>query len=442
MKSMPFVSVCIPVRNGEEHLNHTLLNLLVHSTYPPDRWEVLLGDHDSTDATSAIIAAFQERFPRVRRIHVPFTGPNRARVRNRMIEESLGELLVFIDHDVLVSDDCLLKHVEAHEQFPSSIVAGAVFGILLEGNLGRFTGQLDLDHISSSFQALLNNHEFGDPRMGSYSIPHGLDALDVQQIPAPFRLFWGGNVSARRTDIDACGRFDETYDGWGLEDDDFAQQFRAGGRGMAFSPAAWGFHVPGSPHGWTEVAEWRRNFERFFRKFTTREIEGYALYGPAMLPLGMVRLEGLLGELRRVDTRQAVCKAALQLGPPRGRRACHFVTGCEVAQLLRLSDAFSPFGTPTETPHQDGPTRWWPIVGFKTPFTDKEIDEVVVLVDILIWLDRFMLTLVLSETARIAKRASFCCSAATKEQADGFPLEVLHEILNTLSFSRFSWINV
>jgi glycosyltransferase involved in cell wall biosynthesis len=124
------------------------VNLLVHSTYPPDRWEVVIGDHDSSDGTASIIADFQERFSSLRSIRVPFRGPNRAFVRNRMIAESRGELLVFIDHDVLVSDDFLWNHVEAHSQFPASIVAGTIFGTALDQQLGRFDGQLELDHIS------------------------------------------------------------------------------------------------------------------------------------------------------------------------------------------------------------------------------------------------------------------------------------------------------
>jgi len=438
----PSVSVCIPVRNGQDHLRHTLVNLLVHSTYPPDRWEVLLGDHESTDATSTIIADFQERFPCVRSIRVPFHGPNRACVRNKMIEESKGELLVFIDHDVLVSDQLLWKHVEAHDQFPSSIVAGAIFGIVLDRDLGRFSGQLQLDHISASHSVLASSHELSDPRMRSGSVPEGIDAVDVLQAPAPFRFFWGGNLSAYQSDIDACGRFDEAYDGWGLEDDDFAQQFRVGGRGMAFSPAAWAFHLPGNGNGWNQLAEWRQNFDTFFRKFTTREIEGYSVYGSALLPLGMARLEGFLGELRLIDTSATLARAAPRLGPPHGRRLCHFVVDTYVAQALHLTDALSPFGTLTETHRLDGRTHWWPLFGFRTPFADKEIDEVVILVEVVMWLDRYTLTLVLGETARIARRAVFCCGADTEVRAGGFPVKVLREILSTLNFASFTWMTV
>ncbi len=373
---------------------------------------------------------------------MPFTGPNRAHVRNRIICDSRGELLIFIDHDVLPSDNFLWKHVEAHDKFPSSIVAGAIFGVTLDQNLGRFTSQLELDHISASYPLLSGNLELSDPRMRLGFLPDTSDPVDVLQAPAPFRFFWGGNLSAYRSDVDACGLFDEVYDGWGLEDDDFAQQFRVGGRGMAFSRGAWGFHLPGVAHGWDQLAAWRQNFDAFFRKFNTREIETYSLYGSDLLPIGTRRLEALLSVLRFIDTSATIERAGQHLGPPPGRRMCHFVLDSHMAAALRLTDALNPFGPLTETHRHDGRTHWWPFFGFRTPFADKEIDEVVLLVEVLMWLDRYMLTLVLSETARIARRVVFCCSADTEAQASSLPVRVLREILGTLRFASASWIKI
>ena len=438
----PAISVCIPVRNGEEQLRHTLLNLLVHSSYPTDRWEVVLGDHGSTDGTAAMIAAFAERFPRVRGIHVPYEGPNRAHVRNRLIESSRGDLLVFIDHDVLVSDDFLWKHVEAHEVFSSSIVAGAIFGAVLEGDVGGALGRLELDHISASRDVLAASEEYADPRLPPNWPPDAGETLEVSRAPAPFRLFWGGNVSACRADIDACGRFDETYNGWGLEDDDFAQQFRVRGRGMVLSRSAWAFHMPGVPHDLTHVGQWRRNFETFFRKFATREIEGYGVYGSALLPIGLARLDGLLGELRRIDTGPAFAAVAARLGVSPGRRLAHLVADPRTAETLQLTDALSPFGDVTEPHRYERRTHWWPLVGLKTPFADHEIDEAVVSVDVMMWLDPYLLTLLLSETARIAKHVVFCTGPHAEVHAGGFPARTLREIANRLHFAGVTWMKV
>jgi glycosyltransferase involved in cell wall biosynthesis len=438
----PFVSICIPVRNGQEELGHTLSNLLIHSAYPPDRFEVVLGDHDSTDGTSSIIASFRARFPQLRSIHVPFSGPNRAHVRNRLICESKGELLIFVDHDVLVSDNFISKHVDAHVRFRRSLVAGAILGISLDRGMTHLLSDLNLDHISASYPLLSGNPELADPRIRRGLVPGGSDSVSVTDTPAPFRLFWGGNLSAFRSDIDACGCFDEAYEGWGLEDDDFAQQFRVRGRGLTFSAAAWAFHLPGLADRWSQLAQWWQNFETFFRKFSTREIESYSFYGSDLLPGGMRRLDGLASALKQVDISTTLQRARQHLSSPQGRRLGHLIADSDLAHALELTDALCPFGPPTTTHHYDGRTHWWPFVGLKTPFANQEIDEVIVLVEVLMWLDRYMLTLILGEAARVARSAVFVCSAEAETRGGGLPFRVFREITSALRFASASWINV
>src|SRR6516162_6496183 len=56
----PFVSVIVPVRNEAAFIRATLRELL-HQEYDPDRFEVLVADGDSTDATRAHVSELQRR---------------------------------------------------------------------------------------------------------------------------------------------------------------------------------------------------------------------------------------------------------------------------------------------------------------------------------------------------------------------------------------------
>jgi glycosyl transferase family 2/glycosyl transferase family 7 (putative galactosyltransferase) len=398
---------------------------------------VVLADHGSTDATPSIITGFQERFSQVRSVRVPTSGTSRAHVRNRAICESRGELLVFIDHDVLVPEGFLWGHVAAHEKFPSSIVAGAIFNITktLEPD-----HSIELDHVSASYAALCANRQLSDDRLQSRHLPEDEELIDLRSVPAPFRFFWGGNLSAYRSDIDACGLFDETYRGWGMEDEDFAQQFRVRGRGLTFSRTAWGLHLPEQGEALSRSSDWRLNFDTFFRKFPTREIESYSLHTAGLIPLGMGRLDGLLPFFKSIDIRPAVQGAAEQLGAPVGRRLCHFVVSTGMAGTLQLTDALSPFGPPTETARHDGRTHWWPLFGFKTPFADKEIEELVLMGDVLAWLDRYTLTLILAEGARVAQRAIICCAPEADSRAGAPAIRALRDVVSTVNFGSISWI--
>ncbi len=439
MSLQPTVSVCIPVRDGSTQLPHTLSNLLLHSDYPADLLEVVVADHGSSDATPVILADYRARSSQLRCFAVPFTGSNRAEVRNRLIAAARGELLVFIDHDILTCREFVSSHVAAHQSFPGSLVAGEILGTTSASPRPPEL-DLDLDNISASAD-LVRRDAYRDPRVASASIGDaGVSDLSAQ--PAPFRWFWGGNLSAKREDIETSGRFDTRYEGWGIEDDDFAQQFRVAGRKLVFSRAAWSFHVSSPTDGWSKLAQWRRNFERFARKFPTREVEAYGLYGPELMTAGLASLENTLRILKQVELREIVTRASGRLGPVAGRRACFLVPDKTHADALALTDVLCPYQPLTTGPRQDGGQTWWSLVGLATPFETRSLDEIVLLVDALMWLERSLLTLLLCEAARVARSAVFVVSATARTGASALCFAVLRDVAGTLRFEQQTWLAV
>ena len=101
---LPFVSVVVPVRNGERTLAPCLDSLLAQD-YPRERHEILVVDNASTDGSAEII----DRYP-VRRLQEPRRGVSNA--RNRGIDEGTGEIVAFIDGDCVAVSDWLRKLVE------------------------------------------------------------------------------------------------------------------------------------------------------------------------------------------------------------------------------------------------------------------------------------------------------------------------------------------
>ena len=80
VESLPFVSVVVPVRNGEETIG-VCLRALLATDYPLDRREILVVDNGSTDRTAELIHPFP-----LRRLWEPERGASNA--RNRGIRES------------------------------------------------------------------------------------------------------------------------------------------------------------------------------------------------------------------------------------------------------------------------------------------------------------------------------------------------------------------
>jgi glycosyltransferase involved in cell wall biosynthesis len=117
----PSVSVIIPCYNGEAVIRRCL-DGVTRQTYPT--FDVVVVDDASADGTLGVI----KEFPSVRIVQNPENrGP--AFSRNRGIEASSGEILVFLDADCEVSDsEWLARHVRLQADCPGGIVGGGIVG--------------------------------------------------------------------------------------------------------------------------------------------------------------------------------------------------------------------------------------------------------------------------------------------------------------------------
>jgi glycosyltransferase involved in cell wall biosynthesis len=103
----PLVSVCIPTRNGGVTLERTLLMLALQS-YPMDRIEVVVADDGSEPPIE------------LRTSHLPFDvtavrqsgdGFGAGRARNLAASHARGEILVFLDGDVIPEPPVIREYV-------------------------------------------------------------------------------------------------------------------------------------------------------------------------------------------------------------------------------------------------------------------------------------------------------------------------------------------
>ena len=96
------ISIIIPVYNAEKYLERCIKSVL-NSTY--GNFEVLLINDGSSDRSLEICRNYSDRDSRIR----VFTQENQgaSAARNRGIEESLGEWIVFVDSDDVIACDFL-----------------------------------------------------------------------------------------------------------------------------------------------------------------------------------------------------------------------------------------------------------------------------------------------------------------------------------------------
>ena len=110
----PCVSVIIPVYNDPNGIEVTLQSV-VKQTYQNSRYEVLAVDNGSTDSTMDVITGFAERYPDLITPLEESAVQGSYAARNKGIDESNGEILVFIDADMTVPENWLERIVQSFE---------------------------------------------------------------------------------------------------------------------------------------------------------------------------------------------------------------------------------------------------------------------------------------------------------------------------------------
>jgi glycosyltransferase involved in cell wall biosynthesis len=203
-----FLSVVIPTYNRRPILEKCLRALERQRLGAPiEGYEVVLVDDGSTDETVAWIQAEAASYPHVRLIQQDHGGP--AAGRNRGVEQARGDVIVFIDSDLVVTETFLLSHARAlAQQWQRS------------GNRLCFT-----------YGAVINTANFESPT----SEPHKLRDLS-------WAYFATGNVAIDRQVLETSGLFDTRFRLYGWEDLELGERLRRMGVVLIRCPEAVGYH--------------------------------------------------------------------------------------------------------------------------------------------------------------------------------------------------------
>jgi glycosyltransferase involved in cell wall biosynthesis len=106
--SVPFVdlSIIVPAFNEEHRLPPTLATLHAHLAAQPMRWEIVVVDDGSRDATCAVVERAMATIPNLRLVRQPHNRGKGAAVRRGMLE-ARGQIRVMSDADGSMSPDQL-----------------------------------------------------------------------------------------------------------------------------------------------------------------------------------------------------------------------------------------------------------------------------------------------------------------------------------------------
>ena len=237
------VSVVVPTFNRLERLRR-VLTALADQTLAPDTFEIVVVSDGSTDGTDDYL----RDGPHPTEL-IPVTQPNAgpAAARNRGVERASGQLVVFIDDDVIAAPDLIATHLAAHAARADDLSRSdtVVIGPMLTPP----------DHEMSPWVAWEQTMLYKQ-----------YDAMNAGVYEATARQFYTGNASLSRDRFVESGGFDESFRR--AEDIELAFRLADTGLRFAFEPAARSFHYADrSFDSWCDIAsQYGRNDVAFARQ--------------------------------------------------------------------------------------------------------------------------------------------------------------------------------
>ncbi|AFY35024.1 glycosyltransferase family 2 protein [Calothrix sp. PCC 7507] len=205
-----FCSVVIPTYNRQPILEKCLRALeaqeLTDAT-PVIGYEIVLVDDGSTDGTLTWLEEHKEEFPHVRWFEQDHAGP--AVARNLGVEQALGDIIIFIDSDLVVLSNFLQAHADALIQGQERLGSDRFF----------------------TYGAVINTCNFDNPTAEPYKIT---------DFSAAF--FATGNVAIPKHWLLKAGLFDTSFQLYGWEDLELGVRLKKLGLQLIKCPEAVGYH--------------------------------------------------------------------------------------------------------------------------------------------------------------------------------------------------------
>jgi glycosyltransferase involved in cell wall biosynthesis len=207
------------------------------------QFEVIVADDGSTDGTDAMVDNIRADFE-LRYLYQKKKGA--AAARNRAIEASHGDIIIFMDSDILPSEDMVGEHIRSHIAEDRIIVQGPV----------------------------IHTWDLENPGRTSWTMANIYLAF-----------FAAGNSSLYKRYLEAAGGFDEDFSEYGWEDFDLGIRLRKLGLRSRRNRRAIGYHYREEAPLRSLDKLCRKERERghtavlFYRKHPTLKVKLQTMFG-------------------------------------------------------------------------------------------------------------------------------------------------------------------
>lgn len=204
-----YISVVIPTYNRLPILQKSLsaLEAQVKSDRLIEGYEIVLVDDGSTDQTITWLQENQIQLPHLKLYQQEHKGA--AAARNLGVTKAIGDTIIFIDSDLVVTESFLQAHATALVEAQQQLNSDRVF----------------------TYGAVINTNNFANPTEEPYKITDFSAAY-----------FATGNVAIARKWLEAVGLFDTGFKLYGWEDLELGVRLKKLGLKLIKCPEAVGYH--------------------------------------------------------------------------------------------------------------------------------------------------------------------------------------------------------
>ncbi len=206
-------SVIIPTYNREKLLYETLYSL-ENQSLSKDKFEVIVCDDGSSDRTREVVELFRNSI-NVKYFFQEDNGFRVAKARNVGIENSDGDICIFIDSGCIANKAFIEEHINFHTGLKDVVIGDVVGFSQIDDKKVDIIKSYNRRYIEESIEKIKSN-EGNDIRESLYKKL----GENIELWPAPWVICWSGNLSVRKDFLKQCGGFDEWFDTWGGEDTD------------------------------------------------------------------------------------------------------------------------------------------------------------------------------------------------------------------------------
>lgn len=299
MEQRPNISVLLPTYNRRASLERLLKSLTACEKLSLAELEVLVIDNGSTDGTPAFLEGWLNTKPALTARWFTEKRKGKAHALNLGLSEARGQIILILDDDVVVTPDCLARHLEAY----ASTSFDAIQGKILPGRDPR------------GASAELS-------RLGEYNIPY----IDYGDSMHEIRGLTGTNMSFKREVFEKVGFFD-TRLGPGAagfsEDTEYSIRIRKAGFNIGYTPHALVYHeLNPNRYGraYNRMVEYRKGLSRSIYRHDSIAFRVMPNLLANCLRYGLYRLLGRSQKAYKTEGRIMKCWGYL-IGKMRGVRS-------------------------------------------------------------------------------------------------------------------------